>query len=108
MSNVRKIPTFDIHLSGASKYPKWTISIKKYLDLIPIMETEYRVLDIVSSDYMKPEEAATSKEIGIWNLKDKNMVALITIRKNCEEPVKSHIGNISTAKEAYAELKKDF
>lgn len=40
--------------------------------------------------------------------KDANAVALLTIRKNCEDDVQARIGSIGSAKEAYEELKKAY
>lgn len=109
----RKIPTLDVKLSGTATYPEWTISIKNYLKLVPT--GEYRVWDIITGEYLEPgsiktENASSSsvtdnrKMRRAWE--DANAVALLTMRKNCEDDVKARIGNLESAKEAYEELKK--
>ena len=94
--SIKKIPTLPLKLSGAPTYLQWIISIEKYLDLIPVGDTDYRVWDLVIGDYKQPakprekdnEEAALNakKEHRAW--KDGDTIALLTIQKNCEE----HIG----------------
>jgi hypothetical protein len=112
----RKIPTLDIKLSGAATYPEWVVSMEAYLDLIPVRDTDYRVWDIVMGTYLRPSEAsdktntaeATQANKAIREWKDANGVALLTIRKNCEDEVRARIGNLTLAKEAYNELKKAY
>ena len=109
----RKIPTLDVKLSAASTYPEWTISTKNYLKLVPIGDN--RIWDVITGDYPEPAEiksekasstsvAENKKEKRTWE--DANAVALLTIRKNCEDDVRARIGNLESAKEAYEELKK--
>jgi hypothetical protein len=100
----RKIPTLHTKLTGASTYPEWIISIESYLDLVPA-GPDYRVWDVVTGSYEKPT-ATTGRELRSW--KDANAVALLTMRKNCEDDVKARIGNLTSAKDAYAELKKAY
>jgi hypothetical protein len=42
------------------------------------------------------------------SLKDANAVTLLTIRKKCEDDVKEMIGNLTSVRDAYAELKKAY
>jgi hypothetical protein len=115
MTEPRKIPSLDIKLSGPSTYSEWVVSIEPYLDLIPVDRTEeYRVWDIVMGIYIQPAPAASKstleeaqiagKAIRVW--KDANGIALLTIRKNCEDEVRARIGNLTNAKEAYDGLKR--
>jgi transposase InsO family protein len=117
MTEPRKIPTLDVKLSGPSTYPEWVVSIETYLDLIPVSTAEeYRVWDIVMGRYLQPEPevikstAEEGKKVGkaIRAWKDGNSVALLTIRKNCEDEVRARIGNLTNAKEAYEELKRAY
>ena len=112
----REIPTLPIKLSGATTYPQWIISIEKYLDLIPIGTTEYRVWDIVLGDYQRPtvpkekasDEAASKakRELRAW--RDADNIGLLTIQKNCEDDILAKIGNETSAKGAYDKLKKAY
>jgi hypothetical protein len=112
----RKIPTLDIKLSGAATHPEWVVSIEAYLDLIPVRDTDYLVWDIVMGTYLRPSEAsdktntteATQANKAIREWKDANGVALLTMRKNCEDEARACIGNLTLAKEAYNELKKAY
>ena len=101
----RKIPTLEVKLSGPSTYPEWIISLQNYLDLVPA-RGEYRVWDIVTGEYQEPPD--TSDKIAVRAWKDTNSIALLTLRKNCEDNVRARIGNLSTAKEAFDELKRAF
>jgi hypothetical protein len=110
------MPSLDIKLSGPSTYSKWVVSIETYLDLISVDRTEeYRVWDIVMGIFMQPASAASKstveaqivgKAIRAW--KDANSIALLTIRKNCEDEVRARIGNLTNTKEAYDELKRAY
>jgi hypothetical protein len=62
-------------------------------------------MDVVTGNYGKPT-ATTGRELRSW--KDANAVALLTMRKNCEDDVKARIGNLASAKDAYGELKKAY
>lgn len=99
-----KIPTLDTKPTGASTYPEWIIFIENYLDLVP-PEPDCRVWDIVTGNYEK-STATTGRELRSW--KYANVVAQLIIRKNCEDDVKARIGNLTSAKDAYAELKKAY
>ena len=112
---IRKIPTLDIKLSGASTYPEWVVSIEAYLDLIPIQDTGYRVWDIIVGNYTCPTKAdigEASKDSNAdkatreW--KDGNEIALLKMRKSCEDEIRARIGNLTSANEAYAELRKAY
>lgn len=92
----KKIPILDTKLSGAT--------IENYLDLVPAGGE--RVWDVVTGGYGKPEESVTPKEKRTW--KDANVVALLTIRKNCKDNVRAGIDSIGSAKDAYNELKKAY
>jgi hypothetical protein len=48
------------------------------------------------------------KKKALRNWKDANAVALLTLRKNCEDDVRARIGNLTIAKDAYDELKKAY
>jgi hypothetical protein len=50
--------------------------------------------------------ATRGKELRSW--KDVNAVARLTMRKNYEDDVKVRIGNLTSAKDDYAELKKPY
>ena len=114
--SAKKIPTLDLKLAGAATYPEWTIAIQAHLDLIPIENTKYRIWDIVDGKYQEPSQAgeketeevaaSTNKAIGNW--KDVNSIALLTIRRNCEDDVRARIGSLTNAKDAYNELRKGF
>ena len=115
MSESRKIPTLDVKLSGPSTYPEWVISIENYLSIISI--GEYEVWDVITGEYAEPttvksEKSSTSiaeqakKENKAW--KNANAVALLTIRKNCEENVRQRIGSMGSAKAAFDELKRAY
>jgi hypothetical protein len=80
------------------------VSIEAYLDLIPVRDTDHRVWDIVMGTYLSPSEASVKDVIR----KDSNGVALLTMRKNCEDEVRERIGNLTLAEEAYNELKKAY
>jgi len=41
-------------LSGPSTYPAWIRSIEKYLDIIEIPDSEFRLWDVVIGVYTKP------------------------------------------------------
>ena len=112
----RKIPTLPIKLCGATTYPKWIISIEKYLNLIPIGTTEYSVWDIVLGDYERPvvpkdkasDEAASNAKIELRAWKDADNIGLLTIQKNCGDDILTKIGNETSAKGAYDKLKKAY
>jgi hypothetical protein len=90
------------------------VSIEAYLGLIPVRDTDYRAWDILMGTYLRPSEAsdktntaeATQANKAIREWKDANGVALLTMRKNCEDEVRARIGNLTLAKEEYNELKK--
>ena len=86
-------------------YPEWTISIQSYLGLIPAGGA-YRVWDVVTGRYAQPTSEATMTTTQQWQ--DANAIALLTIRKNCENDVRARVGNISTAQAAYRELQKAY
>jgi hypothetical protein len=112
----RSIPTLNIKPSGAATYPELAVSIDAYLGLIVVRDTNYQVRDIVMGTYLRPSEARgktntaeimqANKAIREW--KDANGVALLAMRKNCEDKVRACIGNLMLAKEAYNELKKAY
>jgi len=112
----KQIPKLDIKLSGASTYTEWTVSLERYLDLMDVGTTEYRVWDVVTGTYPRPSEPTEDtsadeatkirKEIRAW--KDADGVALLTIRKNCKDEIRARIGNLDTAQAAYDELKKAY
>jgi len=116
MSINKKIPTLATKLDGPATYPPWARSLEKYLDIIEIPDSEFRVWEVVTGGYPKPvaivEAAPTAagaekqKQIRIW--KDADAVALLTIEKNCTEDIQARIGNCETAASAYQELKKAF
>jgi hypothetical protein len=66
--------------------------------------------------YIQPAPAASKSRVGeaqisgkaIRAWKDANSIALLTIRKNCEDEVRARIGNLTNAKEAYDELKRAY
>jgi len=101
----KKIPTLDITLTGASTYPQWISSLEDYLFLLDVPRTEYQVWDVVTGSYAKPGET-DKKEYKQW--REANVVALLTIKKNCDEEVRARIGSFREAKEAYDELKKAY
>jgi hypothetical protein len=80
-----KTPTLDTRLMGASTYPEWIISIESHLDLAPAGR-DCRVWDVVTGNYGKPT-ATTGRELRSW--KDAEAVALLTMRKNCEDDIKA-------------------
>jgi hypothetical protein len=107
MTEPRKIPSLDIKLSGSSTYSEWVVSIETYLDLIPVDRTEYRAWDIVIGIYIQLAPAASKSTVeaqiagkAIWAWKDANSIALLMIRKNCEDEVRARIGCLTNAKEA--------
>jgi len=116
MSINKKIPTLATKLDGPATYPPWARSLEKYLDIIEIPDSEFRVWEVVTGGYPKPttitEAAPTAagaerqKQIRMW--KDADAVALLTIEKNCTEDIQARIGNCETAASAYQELKKAF
>jgi len=116
MSINKKIPTLATKLDGSATYPPWARSLEKYLDIIEIPDSEFRVWEVVTGGYPKPaalvEAAPTAageekrKQIRLW--KDTDAVALLTIEKNCTEDLQARIGNCDTAADAYQELKKAF
>lgn len=67
--------------------------------------TEYRVWDVVTGSYKKPEEKDKREHLQ-W--REANVVALLTIKKNCDEEVRARIGGFREAKAAYEELKKAY
>jgi hypothetical protein len=66
--------------------------------------------------YIQPAPAASKstvekaqiagKAIRAW--RDANSIALLTIRKNCEDEGRARIGNLTNAKEAYNQLKRAY
>lgn len=113
MSINKKIPTLATRLDGPTTYPAWARSIEKYLDIIEIPDSDFRVWDVVMGEYPKPravEEraptAADKRTIRMW--KDADAVALLTIEKNCIEDIQARIGNCETSASAYQELQKAF
>lgn len=66
----------------------------------------YRVWDVVTGRYAQPTSEATMTTTQQWQ--DANAIALLTIRKNCENDVRARVGNISTAQAAYRELQKAY
>ena len=117
MSSIsKKIPTLATKLNGPSTYPAWVRSIERYLDIIEIPDSKYRVWDVVTEKYQKPSETsgkasssegeAAERAMRMW--KDADAVALLTIEKNSEEDVQASIGNCLTSAEAYKELKKAY
>jgi hypothetical protein len=52
------------------------------------------------------EAQIVGKAIRAW--KNANSIALLTIRKNCENEARARIGNLTNAKEAYNELKRAY
>jgi hypothetical protein len=72
---------------------------------------------VVIGDYEKPpviasgkasssEVEADKKALRSW--KDANAVALLTMQKNCKDDVRTRIGNMTIAKDAYDELQKAY
>ena len=89
----KKIPTVDTKRSGVSTYPEWVLPLQGYLYLLDITGAEHQVWDVVGGTYEKP--ASTANRTKQWI--DANIVALLTIRKNCKDrgPMKSskrHMG----------------
>ena len=101
----KKIPTLDITLTSASTYPQWISSLEDYLFLLDVPRTEHQVWDVVTGNYKKPDED-NKREYKQW--REANVVALLTIKKNCDEEVRARIGGFREAKEAYEELKKAY
>ena len=54
------------------------------------------------------EEVVSGTNEAIRNWKDANSIALLTIRRNCEDDVRVRIGSLTNAKDAYNELKKAY
>ena len=120
-----KIPTLSVKLAGPANYPEWATSIKLYFRIT--RANGRRVWEIIEGIYERPvkqvpvkqvkgeKEAEASKattistldmEVNNWD--DANDLALLTIRENCEEDVRSRIGTFELAAEAYEELRKAF
>jgi len=116
MSINKKIPTLATRLDGPTTYPAWARSIEKYLDIVEIPDSDFRVWDVVTGDYPRPrmlEErvptaAGTQNRRTIRMWKDADAVALLTIEKNCTEDIQARIGNCETSASAYQELQKAF
>jgi len=100
----KKIPTLDITLTGVSIYLQWISSLEDYLFVLDVPRTEHQVWDVVTGSYKKPDE--TDKKYKQW--REANVVALLTIKKNCDEEVRARIRSFREAKEAYEELKKAY
>jgi hypothetical protein len=104
----RNIPTLDINLCGTATYREWVVSIEAYLDLIPVQDMNNPVWNIIIRTYLCPPETSdktntaeamqANKAIKEW--KDANGVALLTVRKKCDDEVRECIGNLTLGKEA--------
>ena len=100
-----EIPTVEPKLSGSSTYPDWVSSLQLYMGLLKVPGTKYRAWHILTGKYPKPDD---SDEDGLQMWEDVNGVVRLTIINNCEPEVRARIRGLSTAKEAYEELKKAY
>jgi len=95
----RKISSLSVKLSGEENYPEWVTTMKLFLRMAKI--GNHRAWDIVEGTYRKPPTNAQEWEDG-------NAFILLTILKNCESQVRSRIGTMENAIEAWNELKRAY
>jgi hypothetical protein len=103
------IPSLDVKLLGVTSYAEWTTSLKLFLRMIPV--NKKRVWHIVNGEYPKPNpgdnwgDKKFTEDDGIaWE--DRKPLAVLTVRKNCCDEIKSRFGVLELASDIWKELKK--